>query len=79
MIKDLPNIEKVEASEDFALHIKFRRGGWKTVRLAGFIARETSMLPLREEAVFRRAKVSDWEAELYGLAGSIWELQPSGA
>ena len=60
MIKDLPNIEKVEASGRLALRIKFTRGGWKTVRLAEFIAREKAMSSLRNQTVFRKAMVSDW-------------------
>ena len=58
--QELPNIEKVEAGKDRTLRIKFRRGGWKSVRLDGFIAREAAMSPLKDQAIFRKAKVIDW-------------------
>ena len=60
MTKELPSIDRVGAGKDHALRIKFRRGGWKTVRLAGFIARERVMWTLKDEAIFRKAKVIDW-------------------
>ena len=80
MIKDLPNIEKVEASGRLALRIKFTRGGWKTVRLAEFIAREKAMSSLRNQTVFRKAMVSDWGGGVVwpgGLnlgASTLWRL-----
>lgn len=60
MTQELPNIDKVEAGKDYTLRIKFRRGGWKSVRLTGFIARESAMSTLKDEAIFRKAKVIDW-------------------
>jgi hypothetical protein len=60
MTDELPNIDRVEAVKDHTLRIKFRRGGWKTVQLAGFIARERMMCPLKDEATFRKVKVIGW-------------------
>jgi hypothetical protein len=60
MTRELPNIDRVEAGKDYTLRIKFRRGGWKPVRLAGLIARESVMAALNDDAVFRKAKVIDW-------------------
>lgn len=60
MTKELPSIDRVEAGKGHTLRIKFRRGGWKTVRLAGFIARERAMSPLKDEAIFRKARAIDW-------------------
>ena len=60
MTAELPNIEKVSAGKASGLRIKFRRGGWRSVRLAGFIAREKTLAPLLDESLFRKAKVIDW-------------------
>jgi hypothetical protein len=56
----LPNVEKVKAGKDHTLRVKFRGGGWRTVRLAGFVAREPFLAPLKGQDVFRKAKVIDW-------------------
>jgi Protein of unknown function (DUF2442) len=60
MSKDLPNIERVAAGNGRTLRIKFRQCGWRTVRLNGFIARETFLSPLSKAEEFRKVKVIDW-------------------
>ncbi len=60
MTTRLPSIEKVKVGKDQILRLKFHRGGWRTVRLAGFIAREPFLAALKADEVFRGAKVIDW-------------------
>src|SRR5437868_13483910 len=60
MNTELPNIEKVEVLPDYALRVKFRRRGWKNIRLVGFLAREQMMAPIRKQVDFRKVKVIDW-------------------
>src|SRR6266436_7073351 len=60
MSKALPNIEKAEAGLGYALRVKFRGRGWKTIRLAGLIALQKAMAPIKDETEFRKVKVIDW-------------------
>jgi hypothetical protein len=58
----LPRLVKVEVAGDHRLKIKFRKEGWRTVRLDGLIERFRALRPLRDQSLFKRAKVADWGA-----------------
>jgi hypothetical protein len=80
MRSTLPNIERVKVLPNQVLRLKFRRHGWKSVRLAGLIAREPFLALLKDEAVFGKAKVIDWGAaigwpeELDLGASTLWRM-----
>ncbi len=80
MTSTLPNIERLRVAEDHTLRLKFRRDGWKTVRLAGLIARESFLAPLEAPEIFVKAKVIDWGAGVGwpgGLdlgASTLWRM-----
>jgi hypothetical protein len=58
----LPRLVKVELAGDRRLKIKFRKQGWRAVRLDGLIERFSALRPLRDQSLFARAKVADWGA-----------------
>ena len=70
MLSPLPNIEKLRVARDYSVRLKFRRQGWRTVRLAGLIALEPFLTPLEDQGLFRKAKVIDWGAGV-GWPGDI--------
>jgi hypothetical protein len=78
--EDLPNISRVEPAKDYTLRIKFRRGGWKTVQLAGFIALHRVFEPLRDQRSFRKVKVAGWGSgvgwpgDLDLSASTLWHM-----
>jgi hypothetical protein len=59
---ELPNIEKIRVGGASILHLKFRGHKWRAVNLAGLIAREEFLAPLREARIFAKAEVIDWGA-----------------
>ena len=62
MADELPNIEKSRVQGTSILHLKFRGRKSRAVNLAGLIAREEFLAPLRDERIFAKARVIDWGA-----------------
>jgi len=62
MDKQLPNIKRIRISPPSSLQIKFRGRRRRIATLAGLIAREEFLAPLRDADVFARAEVIDWGA-----------------
>jgi hypothetical protein len=62
MASELLNIEKIRVDSASILHLKFRGRKWRPVNLAGLIAREEFLAPLRDACIFAKARVIDWGA-----------------
>ena len=80
MADELPSVEKIRIAEPFALRIKFRGRKWRSVNLAGLIARQEFLAPLRDEALFAKARVIDWGAgvgwpgDMDRSASTLWRM-----
>ena len=59
----MPRIERVQPQPHAKLRLKLKgEKTWRVADLSGFIARYAGLVPLEDDAVFRRAKVVDWGA-----------------